>query len=125
VCPRSPGYPASEQAYYDKITSLKASIAPDGRRRRSRPSWAPPERSGTRVDAGEVVEVWGYRGYEVLIDFAMGSSRAGSSGSCPEPMARVTSLALLTCVLLATVMPAAATHSMGRCRSHDSSRQNA
>src|SRR5688500_5998951 len=72
VSAQLPDIRLKEQAYYDKVTSLKASIAP---------GWTPaqvtavmglPDRQGTRVDGAEVVEVWGYRGYEVLIEFRNG-----------------------------------------------------
>jgi hypothetical protein len=72
VSAQVPDIRASEQAYYDKITSLKASIAAGWTPAQIIAVMGPPERSGTRVDAGEVVEIWGYRGYEVLIEFRNG-----------------------------------------------------
>jgi hypothetical protein len=63
---------ASELAYYNNLLSLKSSIAE---------GWLPaqvvaimgvPDRQGTRLDGPDLVEVWGYRGYEVLIEFRNG-----------------------------------------------------
>ena len=63
---------ATEQAYYDRVVSLRTQIAL---------GWIPaqvtaimgvPDRMGTRLDGTQVVEVWGYRGYEVLIEFRNG-----------------------------------------------------
>jgi hypothetical protein len=67
-----PDIRVSEQAYYDKVTSLKSSIAPGWTPAQVTAVMGAPHRRGTRVDGAEVVEVWGYRGYEVLIEFRNG-----------------------------------------------------
>ncbi len=63
---------AKEQAYYDRVTSLKAQIAQ---------GWTPaqvvavmgePERLGSYADGSHLVDIWGYRGYEVIIEFRNG-----------------------------------------------------
>jgi hypothetical protein len=63
---------AREQAYFDRVTSLKAQIAE---------GWSPaqvlaimgePDRRRSFVDGLELVDVWGYRGYEVIIEFRNG-----------------------------------------------------
>jgi len=62
----------SEQAYYDRVTSLRTQIA-DG--------WTPaqvvavmgtPDRQRSYADGLDLVDIWGYRGYEVLIEFRNG-----------------------------------------------------
>jgi hypothetical protein len=72
VAAQVPDIRVSEQAYYDKITSLKANIAAGWTPAQVTAVMGAPDRRGTRVDGAEVVEVWGYRGYEVLIEFRNG-----------------------------------------------------
>lgn len=66
------GIRVREQAYYDKVTSLKANIAAGWTPAQVTAVMGAPDRAGTRVDGAEVVEVWGYRGYEVAIEFRNG-----------------------------------------------------
>jgi hypothetical protein len=63
---------ASEQAYYDRVTWLKAHIAE---------GWTPaqivavmgePDRRASYADGSHLVDLWGYRGYEVAIQFRDG-----------------------------------------------------
>ena len=63
---------AIEQAYYERVTSLRANIAE---------GWTPaqvvsvmglPDRQRSYLDGLDLVEVWGYRGYEVVIEFRNG-----------------------------------------------------
>ncbi len=66
------GIQAIEQAYLERVTFLRANIAA---------GWTPvqvvgvmgqPDRQESFVDGLDVVEVWGYRGYEVRIEFRNG-----------------------------------------------------
>jgi hypothetical protein len=67
-----PDIRVSEQAYYDKIASLKANIAAGWTPAQVTAVMGAPDRRGTRVNGAEVIEVWGYRGYDVAIEFRNG-----------------------------------------------------
>jgi len=63
---------ATEQAYYAKVTSLRTQIALGWTPAQVTAIMGVPDRTGTRLDGTQLVEVWGYRGYEVLIEFRNG-----------------------------------------------------
>ncbi|MGH3368540.1 MAG: hypothetical protein ACRDPR_00925, partial [Nocardioidaceae bacterium] len=67
-----PDIRASEQAYYDRVTSLKDSIAEGWTEAQVIAVMGAPDRKGTRVSGAELIELWGYRGYEVAIEFRNG-----------------------------------------------------
>jgi hypothetical protein len=63
---------ASELAHFNRVLSLRGAIAE---------GWLPaqvvaimgvPDRQATYLDGPVLVEVWGYRGYEVMIEFRNG-----------------------------------------------------
>lgn len=72
VSAQVPDIRVSEQAYHDKVASLKANIAEGWTPAQVTAVMGAPHRRGTRLDGGEGVEVWGYRGYEVAIEFRNG-----------------------------------------------------
>jgi hypothetical protein len=72
VSAQVPDIRASEQAYHDKVASLKANIAAGWTPAQVTAVMGAPHRRGTRLDGAELVEVWGYRGYEVAIEFRNG-----------------------------------------------------
>jgi len=63
---------ASEQAYHDRVTALKAQIAEGWTPAQVMAVMGEPDRRGSRADGADLVDVWGYRGYEVIIEFRNG-----------------------------------------------------
>ena len=61
-----------EQAYYDRVTTLRAQIAEGWTPAQVLAIMGAPDRRRSFLDGANLVEVWGYRGYEVAIEFRNG-----------------------------------------------------
>ena len=63
---------AIEQAYFDRVTTLRAQIAEGWTPAQVLAIMGTPDRQQSYADGLNLVDVWGYRGYEVLIEFRNG-----------------------------------------------------
>ena len=61
-----------EQNYYNRVTALKAQIAEGWTPAQVLAVMGEPDRRGSRADGSDLVDVWGYRGYEVVVEFRNG-----------------------------------------------------
>jgi hypothetical protein len=61
-----------EQAYFDRVTTLRAQIAEGWTPAQVLAVMGEPERRRSFLNGTNLVEVWGYRGYEVAIEFRNG-----------------------------------------------------
>jgi hypothetical protein len=61
-----------EQNYYNRVTALKTQIAEGWTPAQVLAVMGEPDRRGSRADGSDLVDVWGYRGYEVVVEFRNG-----------------------------------------------------
>jgi hypothetical protein len=67
-----PDIQAREQAYYNRVSTLRTQIAEGWTPAQVLTVMGEPERRRSYADGSDLVDLWGYRGWDVLVEFRNG-----------------------------------------------------